>query len=56
MEKRAKNRWEETNHDLERDNVKNCQRENLIGWDPLIFELFDAPPFVCGEPIPPTLF
>ena len=33
------------------------KRENLMGgWDPLIFELLKAPPFICGEPIPPTSF
>ena len=35
-------------------NVK--ERESYGRWDPLIFELLKAPPFICGEPIPPTSF
>ena len=69
MEKRAiriEIRWEETNPEIgerererEREiiswkNVK--ERESYGRWDPLIFELLKAPPFICGEPIPPTSF
>ena len=69
LEKRAiriEIRWEETNPEIgerarerEREiiswkNVK--ERESYGRWDPLIFELLKAPPFICGEPIPPTSF
>lgn len=63
LEKRAiriEIRWERRQiQKLERDKlVEKCQRERILwgGWDPLIFELLKAPPFICGEPIPPTSF
>ena len=30
--------------------------ESFWGWDPPIFELLKAPPFICGDTIPPTSF
>lgn len=36
----------------EKKNVKTKQKRESNSWDPLIFVMFKAPPFICGEPIP----